>query len=248
MRKTAFSSNRKLKINVVAGTYVVLIGIGLKKGDASNILGFAIHRIDHSRLDEGKWLEGMKVFEQSAASAGELVSTRDFPIQGFLWQDFTAQPGVEYTYRVVALKGQPGALVEHPGLQVQCKIKTEAETGPTHSVWFNRGIAGSQAYARKFGTATPQSVGTKAQKWLSRGLEEALLAFIASAKDKTFSLRGSLYEFKHAPVIDALALAAKRCKDVKLVIDMRVKDSGPHADNKLNVAAAGLTPHVIPRF
>ncbi len=247
MRKTVLSPNGKLKINVVAGTYVVLIGIGLKKADAKNLLGFAIHRIDHSRGDEGKWLEGMKVFKQSAASAGGLVSTRDFPIQGFLWQDFTARPGAEYTYRVVALKGLPGALVEHPGLDVQCKIKTEAETGPKHSVWFNRGIAGSQAYARKFGTATPASVGTKATKWLSRGLEEALLAFIASAKDQTFGLRGSLYEFKHAPVIDALALAVTRCKDVKLVIDMRVKDNGPHADNKVNVAAAGLTPHVIPR-
>ena len=247
MRKTALSSNGRLKINVVAGTYVVLIGIGLKKADVRNALGFAIHRIDHSRMDEGKWLEGMKVFQQSATSAGALVSTRDFPIQGFLWQDFTAVPGTEYTYRVVALKGLPGALTEHPGLDVKCKIKTEAETGPKHSVWFNRGIAGSQAYARKFGTATPTSVGSKAEKWLSRGLEEALLAFIDSAKDETFGLRGSLYEFKHSPVIDALALAARRCKDVKLVIDMRVKANGPHADNKVNVAAAGLTAHVIPR-
>ena len=247
MRKTALSPNRKLKINVVAGTYVVLIGIGLKKADAKNLLGFAIHRIDHGRCDEGKWLEGMKVFKQSAASAGELVSTRDFPIQGFLWQDFTAWPGADYTYRVVALQGLPGALVEHPGLDVQCRIKTEAETGPKHSVWFNRGIAGSQAYARKFGTATPASVGTKATKWLSRGLEEALLSFIAGAKDQTFGLRGSLYEFKHPPVIEALVLAAQRCKDVKLVIDMRVNASGPHASNMANIAAAGLTPHVIPR-
>ena len=80
MRKTAKSANGKLKINVVAGTYVVLIGIGLEQEDARNILGFAIHRIDHERGDEGKWLEGMKVFKQSVASTGELVSTRDFPI------------------------------------------------------------------------------------------------------------------------------------------------------------------------
>lgn len=247
MRKTAKSANGKLKINVVAGTYVVFIGIGLEQEDARNILGFAVHRIDHERGDEGKWLEGMKVFKQSVASTGELVSTRDFPIQGFLWQDFTARPGVKYTYRVVALEGEPGALLEHADLDANCSIKTEAEIGKVHSVWFNRGIAGSQAYARKFGTVEPTSAGTKAEKWLSRGLEEALLTFIASARDQTFGLRGSLYEFKHAPVIDALALAAKRCKDVQLIIDMRVKANGPHADNKARVAAAGLTPHVIPR-
>lgn len=247
MRKTAKSPNGKLKINVVAGTYVVLIGIGLKQADARGILGFAIHRTDHALGDEGKWLEGMKVFEQSSASAGMMVSTRDFPVQGFLWQDFTARPGADYTYRVVALTGQPGALVEQAGLRVDCKIKTEAEIGKTHSVWFNRGIAGSQAYARKFGNAMPASVGTKAEKWLSRGLEEALLAFIASAKDTSFGLRGSLYEFSHSPVVDALALAAKRCKDLKLIVDMRVKSNGPHVANKAKVAAAGLTSHVIPR-
>lgn len=247
MRKTVKSTNRKLKVNVVAGTYVVLFGIGLKKADARGVMGFAIYRTDQSREDEGKWLEGMKVFESSSVKVGQKVSSRDYPIQGFLWQDFTASPGTDYTYRVVALTGKPGELKEHKQLQVECSIRTEPEYGPTHSVWFNRGIAGSQAYAREFGSATPQSVGSKAQRWLSRGLEEALLAFIAMAKDKSYGLRGALYEFKHQPVIDALADAQKRCKDVQLVIDMRVKANGPAKDNKKNVLAAGLTKVVIPR-
>jgi phosphatidylserine/phosphatidylglycerophosphate/cardiolipin synthase-like enzyme len=148
---------------------------------------------------------------------------------------------------VVALTGKPGALKEHPQLQVSCRLKTEAELASKHSVWFYRGIAGSQAYAREFGTATPDSVGDKAKRWLSRGLEEALLAFIAQAKDTTFGLRGALYKFKHEPVIDALALAQKRCKDVKLVIDLREKANGPRAANLLAIKRAGLAKQVIPR-
>ena len=247
MRKTARSPSGELKVNVVAGTYVVLLGIGLGKPQSKGVMGFAIHRTDHSRNDEGKWLEGMKVFETSHAEVGEKVSTRDYPVQGFLWQDFTTSPGIEYTYRVVALTGKPGELLEHPTLQASCKIRTEAEFGSTHSVWFNRGIAGSQAYARKFGTTTPQSVGSMAERWLSRGLQEALLEFISSVKDKTFGLRGALYEFQYQPVIDALVAAKTRCKNVRLVIDMRVKDNGPHAANKKSVEAAGLTDSVIPR-
>jgi phosphatidylserine/phosphatidylglycerophosphate/cardiolipin synthase-like enzyme len=247
MRKTATSKDKKLKINVVAGTYVVMIGIGLKKADARGIMGFAIHRIDHSRHDEGKWLEGMKVFKNSPVQVGEKVSTLDYPVQGFLWQDFTANPGKKYTYRVVALKGTPEALKEHAQLDVSCQISTEAENVGTHSVWFNRGIAGSQAYAREFGAASPPSAGSKAEKWLSRGLQEALLAFIDSAKDKSYGLRGAFYEFSHAPVIDALAQAHKRCRNVKLVIDMRVNVSGPYKSNRVHVKDAKLDKVVIPR-
>jgi phosphatidylserine/phosphatidylglycerophosphate/cardiolipin synthase-like enzyme len=247
MRKRVKSANGKLQVNVIAGTYVVLLGMRLTKAARRGIMGFAIHRTDHSRQDEGKWLEGMKVFKASRVDMGSKVSTRDYPVQGFVWQDFTASPGKEYTYRVVALTGQPGALKEHPQLQTSCRLKTEVELAAKHSVWFNRGIAGSQAYAREFGTATPESVGDKAKRWLSRGLEEALLAFIAQAKDKTFGLRGALYEFKHEPVIDALAQAQKRCKDVKLVIDLRESATGPRKSNLEAIKKAGLSKQVISR-
>jgi phosphatidylserine/phosphatidylglycerophosphate/cardiolipin synthase-like enzyme len=247
MRKRVQSANGKLQVNVIAGTYVVLLGMRLSKAARRGVMGFAIHRTDHSRQDEGKWLEGMKVFKGSQVDMGSKVSTRDYPVQGFVWQDFTASPGKEYTYRVVALTGKSGALKEHAQLHASCRLKTEAEFGSKHGVWFNRGIAGSQAYAREFGTASPESVGDKAKRWLSRGLEEALLAFIAQAKDPSFGLRGALYEFKHEPVIDALTQAQKRCKDVKLVIDLREKANGPRASNLMAIQKAGLSRQVIAR-
>jgi hypothetical protein len=62
----------------------------------------------------------------------------------------------------------------------------------THDVIFNRGVAGSQAYSRLFRSRPPADVEDGAAfKWLSRGLEEALLAFIGAAADSTFALHAA---------------------------------------------------------
>ena len=56
-------------------------------------------------------------------------------------------------------------------------------------VYFNRGVAGSQAYARKFHNQPPDKVPNRAAFiWLSRGLEEAMLAYIGQAKGESYGL------------------------------------------------------------
>jgi len=247
MRKVAISANGKLRVNVIAGTYVVLFGIDLSEADSKGIIGFAIHRVAHDNHDEGKWLAGQKVFATTKTTPGTPVRTRDFPVQGFLWQDFTAVPGKNYTYRIVALRYEGTALEEDPKLDADVAIKTEAETGSKHSVWFNRGIAGSQAYAREFGNAKPDSVGDKAIRWLSRGLQEALIAFIGRAKDTTYQLRGAYYEFNYAPVLDAFEAAQNACHDVKLIVDMREKSNGPKTSNGKAISTHKLGGIVIER-
>lgn len=57
----------------------------------------------------------------------------------------------------------------------------------------------------------------EAYAWLSRGLEEAMLAFIAQAKGKGYALRAAVYEFTYAPAIQAFVDALERGADVKIV-------------------------------
>ena len=64
-------------------------------------------------------------------------SLRDHPIQGFQWGDYTAKPEHDYTYRVVAWGGTPGALT--PLADVRVDVRTEAEDDGRHGIWFNRG-------------------------------------------------------------------------------------------------------------
>ena len=58
-----------------------------------------------------------------------------------------------------------------------------AADGIRHDIFFNRGVIGSQAYAREFGNREPDAENprSKEMKWLSRGLFEALVRFIGLA-------------------------------------------------------------------
>src|SRR6266550_4171425 len=73
---------------------------------------------------------------------GVLYSTRQHPIQGFTWSDFSAKPDHDYSYEVFALRGAPTSPQESE--KVAVRIRTESEHGRTHHVHFNRGAAASQ--------------------------------------------------------------------------------------------------------
>ena len=57
-------TNDELKVHAVAGTYVVLFGLNMPEADCAGLLGFAIHRVDHTE-NEAYFLEGMKAFAET---------------------------------------------------------------------------------------------------------------------------------------------------------------------------------------
>ena len=89
IRKT----RRGLALQAVAGINVVLLGMDMTAADCAGLLGFAIHRTDHTEGNAG-WLCGMKTFEATDPGLGpEARYTTDrHPIQGFTWSDFSAKP------------------------------------------------------------------------------------------------------------------------------------------------------------
>ena len=237
-------SNGVLSVLAIGGTHVVMLGMDIAPTARRGLLGFAIHRHDPTE-DEAYWLDGMRTFEASYPNPpdGALASTRDHPIQDFLWSDFTAKPGRLYTYRIEALYGQPRNLTSHYALAVDIHTEPEAGAEHAHSVYFNRGVIGSQAYIRKWSkvpSELPPDQAAAAWRWLSRGLEEALLGFIGQAVDGQWGLRMAAYEFSHAPLAQALAAARTRGADVRLVYDARVsqgRDGQPDPDEAQRVAA-----------
>lgn len=248
-------SSGGLTLRVTAGTHAVLLAFDLE--DPTGCLGFGIHRTDHSE-DEAYWLRGMKTFASVVPNPvpGMDFSLRDHPLQGFQWGDYTAKPEHDYTYRVVALGGPPGSLVSLA--EVEVDVRTEPEDDHVHGVWFNRGVAGSQAFVRRFGQYTPP-VGAgedhPAFAWLSRGLGEAFVGFVGRAADASWGLRGAFYEFTWETGLDALAAAATAGADVSLVVHGRDEDpiggedkDRTASDNHKAVTAAGLDPSVIWRI
>jgi phosphatidylserine/phosphatidylglycerophosphate/cardiolipin synthase-like enzyme len=214
-----------IKVKAIAGTYVVTLAMDATEEARQGLLGFAIYRVDETEHEQ-YWLKGMRTFEETTPAglpAGTLVSTNEDPIQDFLWGDFTAKPDHSYIYEVHPVYGKPKALdVRSP---VRLNVKTESEKGSVHSVYFNRGVIGSQAYAREFHDTPPNELqGTErddAYRWLSRGLEEAMLAFIGQASGPGYGLRAAVYEFSYEPAAKAFGDAQKKCKDVQIVYDAR---------------------------
>lgn len=224
-------------VNVVAGTSAILFSIDMEEEATKGLLGFYIHKLN---LDTGKDYDVMSIKHFKGAKPGEdgRYSTKFHPWQSFLWEDFYVQERANYEYHFRAVSGKPGALIYSDPVTVSVTVPTWADG--KHEVYFNRGVAGSQAYAREFGNERPDSMSEekkeKALKWLSRGLKEALLGFIGKAKSDKWGLRCCFYEFVYPEVLEALKLADEAGADVKIIYDSR----GRAEENDRAIKDAGL--------
>jgi phosphatidylserine/phosphatidylglycerophosphate/cardiolipin synthase-like enzyme len=241
----AYNKTGSLSVQAIAGAYVVLLGIDMEEAASEGVLGFGIERIEHGHGNSRAWLQALKVFPDVPVEEG-MVSTERHPIQGFFWGDFTTRYGHEYTYRIVAMRGKPGAL--RASETVEVRIATEKEDEGQHAVYFNRGVAGSQAYVRKFGDRRPAEVPNRAAfQWLSRGLFRAMLDFIRKANGPGWGLRVSAYELQQGAVLNAFREAADSEADIKIIFDARVKANGPADANWAAIRQAKIEDLVIPR-
>lgn len=218
-------SNSDLSVRAIAGTEVVLFGLNVREDKAEGLLGFKIEK----KVGQ-KWrqLTDGRTFKDSGIAV----------VQEFMWSDYSVDIAKTYTYRFAAVYGTVDNLTFSAALTL--KVKTEDPEDGAHGVFFNRGVAGSQAYSRHFGAhkkwykedpteqdptkiryteyLKPADVPDRAAYvWLSRGLEEALLAFIRQAKDNNYAIRASLYELSHTPAAQAFVNAMERGVDVKIV-------------------------------
>ena len=253
-----------LRARAIAGTYVVVLAWDFQPGQEqkrNGLMGFAIERAElkNGQIDERYWMRSIKRFREKdrGLPPGTPVSTADHPVQSFQWADYTAQASSSYRYRIVPTYGPAKNLALDNDAAVTVDVTTEIEfllhpelanNTARHDVYFNRGVIGSQAYARRFENAAPDpsNPSSDKMKWLSRGLFEALLGFIGLAEDHHYSLRAALYEFHYQPVANAFAKAVEAGADVKIVYDA---ESTYKTVNNQTIANAGLDQMgvVIPR-
>ena len=232
------NTNDGLKVHAIAGTYDVMLAFDLQQADCNGLLGFAIHRTDHTE-GEAYYLSASKAFKETdpGFQAGTLFSTRDHPIQSFQWADYTAKPNHVYTYKITALKGSPAHLV--PSAETLVPVVTEGPLAGDVDIYFNRGVAASQAYVRRFGDKKPQDVpNRKAFAWLSRGLNEALEQYVRSCIPGRHALRIAAYEFNYPRFLDLVKEVIDTGVDIQIVYDAR--QDYPRILNQQAVLAAGL--------
>lgn len=262
MRQSAIG--QILRIRAIAGTYVVILAWDFVEDNSEKLrglMGFAISReeIKDETVVERYWMTGIKRFKDKdkGLPPGTPVSTAEHPFQSFQWADYTAQTGRTYRYSVVPVYGAVKKLVLDEDSSVTVTISTEveyllhpkhADDQECHDVYFNRGVIGSQAYARRFGNRVPDADQPSSEEmiWLSRGLFEALVKFIGLAEDHRYSLRAALYEFHFQPAANAFAKAIEAGADVKIIYDA---ESTYKTSNEQVIRTAGLDQAgaVIPR-
>jgi phosphatidylserine/phosphatidylglycerophosphate/cardiolipin synthase-like enzyme len=220
------------QVFAVTGTNTVSFGIDFQGANTQGLLGFGLERIDKAE-NQDFFTFGFKVFPSVIKNPDEktVVKTNDHPIQSFVTDDFTAKPGHEYEYLFHPLKGQPKNL-DRSARPIPIKVRTEPQFSDLeHDVFFNRGVASSQAYTREFNNRSPSHLDAtdpaeakRAREWLSRQLDDAILKFIGNAK-KNDTLLCCFYEFRYEPVVQALKDAIDRGVDVKIIIDAKVNET-----------------------
>jgi hypothetical protein len=245
-----------LAVRAIGGLHVVTLAWDFVPGQEAKrdkLLGFAIERTELAAggaVFERFWLRGIKRFKSKdeGLPAGSPVPTSEHPVQSFQWGDYIANPKTTYRYRVVPVYGKPNLLDLDEASSTTVEITTEDEQGAEqaagatrHDIHFNRGVAGSQAYARLFPNIKPDETKPESEqmKWLSRGLFEALTAFIGRAAGPDaadFKLRAMLYEFHYAPVGEAFGKAAAAGADVQI----RYEAQSYKAVNEAMIAATGI--------
>lgn len=215
------------QIFAVTGTNTVSFAIDATAAARKKLLGFSVKRLDPEE-NENRFLRGYKVFRSLIPNPDETtdVSTFIHPIQSFVWDDFTAKPGRRYLYQFIPFRGTPKQPVR--GAPISIEIDTEPLSSGAHDVFFNRGVASSQAYAKRFENKPPETQPTaekraEARAWLTRDLLGGLLGFIDGAGPGD-TLLGSFYEFRYRPVADALIKAIGRGVDVRIVVDAKVNE------------------------
>lgn len=231
----ALKQGKVLAVRAIGGLHVVTVAWDFVEGQEAKrkgLLGFAIERSEFKgdKLIERLFVRAIKRFKKKdeGLAPGTPMPTSEHPVQSFQWGDYTAKPNTTYQYKVIPVYGAPKLIELDRKSATMVEITTESEeapkkdqTGAWHNVYFNRGAAGSQAYARKFGKTPPDEDDPESEQmvWLSRGLFEALIGFIklAAGKDADqYRVRAMLYEFQYLPVGQAFAAAAKAGADVQI--------------------------------
>jgi phosphatidylserine/phosphatidylglycerophosphate/cardiolipin synthase-like enzyme len=243
------------QVFAVSGVNTISFGINANNAARKGLLGFAVERVDKAE-NEKKVMPGFKVFRSVIAhpTTKTQVSTWDHPIQSFVWDDFTAKPDHLYQYIFHPLKGTPQH-IDRRTKPVPINVRTEPLFSKNvHDIFFNRGVASSQAYQRRFGDLRPDELptdkGKEAIQWLTRELDDAILKFISSAKEGD-SLHGCFYEFRYLPVAQAFKQAIDRGVDVRLIVDGKIngdpdKKAGeegasfPREDNLVTIKKAKI--------
>nr|WP_315448153.1 phospholipase D-like domain-containing protein [uncultured Pseudomonas sp.] len=234
------------RVKAYAGTNGVLLAMDLAEPRRKGLLGFAIEKQQGDKpwlfLFNSLTFPGKPhTFPQFHATPSDKA-----PLQKFRWADYAVNPGMTIHYRVHLAYGTPDA----PQLGEFLELTVISDDGhpADQSVIFNRAVAASQAFQRKFPDLDAQISANKnmpieawpdaARQWLENGLLARLLGFIERAVDGQWALDIAIYEYQLQAIVDAVNAAFERGVRIRVLYHARPDDE----DTTINEASLAKLP------
>ena len=234
MRVLAANPQDDFRVKAYAGTNGVLLAMDLAEPRRKGLLGFAIEKqqgdkpwlfLFNSLTFPGK----VHTFPQFRATPSNIA-----PLQKFRWADYAVNPGMTLHYRVYLAYGSADA----PQLGESLEVTVTSDNGQpqNQSVIFNRAVAASQAFQRKFPDLDALISANKnlpieawpdaPRQWLENGLLGRLLGFIERAVDDQWALDIAIYEYELRVIVDAIDAAFERGVKVRVLYHAKSGDKG----------------------
>ena len=234
------------RVKAYAGTNGVLLAMDLAEPRRKGLLGFAIEKQQGAKpwlfLFNSLTFPGKPhTFAQFHATPSDTA-----PLQKFRWADYAVNPGMTLHYRVHLAYGSADAV--KLGESLELTITSDDGHPNNQSVIFNRAVAASQAFQRKFPDLDAQISANKnmpieawpdaARQWLENGLLGRLLGFIERAVDEQWALDIAIYEYQLQAIIEAVNAAFARGVKVRVLYHARLDDE----DTTINQASLAALP------
>ena len=246
MRVLVTNSQDDFRVKAYAGTNGVLLAMDLAESRRKGLLGFAIEKQQGSKpwlfLFNSLTFPGKAhTFPQFHATPSDLA-----PLQKFRWADYAVNPGMTIHYRIHLAYGS----AEAPQLGESLEVTVTSDNGLPHnqSVIFNRAVAASQAFQRKFPELDALISANKnlpieawpdaPRQWLENGLLGRLLGFIERALDGQWALDIAIYEYELQVIVDAVNAAFERGVKVRVLYHAQPDDD----DTAINQASLEKIP------
>ncbi|WP_095053475.1 phospholipase D-like domain-containing protein [Pseudomonas sp. Irchel s3b2] len=225
MRVLARNDQDDFRVKAYAGTNGVLLAIDVAESRRKGLLGFAIEKQQGNKpwlfLFNSLTFPGKAhTFPQFHATPSDVA-----PLQKFRWADYAVNPGVTIHYRVHLAYGTADAPLLGEFLEVT--ISTDNGLPAGQNVIFNRAVAASQAFQRKFADVDALLSANKKlpieewpdapRQWLENGLLARLLGFIERAEDGQWALDIAIYEYQLQVIVDAVNAAFERGVKVRVL-------------------------------
>lgn len=240
MRVVSKNQDDTFRVKAYAGTNGVLLAFDVNESRKQGLLGFAISQKEGNR--NSQWLLNSLTFPDKPHTLVKWSATPSniAPIQKFRWADYSINSGVSCTYQVYPVYGSPS----NPELDspLEVTVKTDDGKPKDHKVHFNRAVAASQSFGRKFADLDKLLTKNKKlpieewpdepRKWLENGLLDSILQFINRANDDKWALDVAIYEYELPSIVKAINAAHKRKVNVRILYHSKVNDAQTDANEQ----------------